>query len=79
MNSRHARQDLPNFAVPVFLRIVKEPSMNNTHKQSKTTLRAEGVHPDKTGDDHMYVLQDGKYVEFDRSHWNLLEMGKSRF
>jgi hypothetical protein len=52
--------------------------MNNTHKQSKTKLRAEGVHPDKTGEDQVYVLQEGSYVNFNHAHWNALAMGSSR-
>src|SRR5580698_7152392 len=74
----HARRDLPRYAVPVFLRIVKEPSMNNTHKQSKTKLREDGVHPNKTGEDLVYVLQRDNYVKFNRARWNALSMGRSR-
>jgi hypothetical protein len=46
--------------------------MNNTHKQSKTKIRDEGVDPDKTRGDTMYVLLDNSYVPFTREHWGRL-------
>jgi acyl-CoA synthetase (AMP-forming)/AMP-acid ligase II len=78
----HARRDLPNYAVPVFLRIVSEPRMNHTHKQSKTGLRDEGVDPEKVGmsetEDRIYVLRGEQYVKFERRDWEDLVGGRAR-
>jgi acyl-CoA synthetase (AMP-forming)/AMP-acid ligase II len=73
---RHMQKDLPRYAIPVFLRLVKEPSLNNTHKQSKTQIREEGVDPNKTGDDPLYILLDNSYVPYTRQNWDLLRAGK---
>jgi hypothetical protein len=75
---RHAQRDLPGYAVPVFLRIVKEPSMNHTHKQSKTKLREEGIDPAMAGEDQLYVLQNGRYIQFTPDHWRGLARGTAR-
>ena len=73
---RHASKDLPKFAIPTFLRIVKEPAMNNTHKQSKTSIRDEGVDPARTGEDPVFFLQGNEYVRFQSAEWGAL--GTSR-
>lgn len=45
----HSRAQLPRYAVPVFLRIVKRSSHIHNHKQNKVGLRQEGVDPRKLG------------------------------
>jgi acyl-CoA synthetase (AMP-forming)/AMP-acid ligase II len=45
----HCRANLPRYAVPVFLRIVKASSHIHNNKQNKNGLRQEGVDPDKVG------------------------------
>lgn len=39
----HARKQLPRYAVPVFIRIVKSPTPMHNNKQNKIPLRNEGV------------------------------------
>ena len=69
---------MPRYAVPVFLRIVKEPSMNNTHKQSKTKLREDGIDPTKTGEDRLFILLGDAYVPFEESQWKNLSENRLR-
>jgi hypothetical protein len=52
--------------------------MNNTHKQSKTKIRQEGVDPDNTKEDKVYILLDNSYVPFTREHWERLGSSKLR-
>ncbi|KAK2747139.1 hypothetical protein FQN57_002396 [Myotisia sp. PD_48] len=46
---RHARERLPKYAVPLFIRLVDGLSHTHNNKQSKVGLRDEGIDPDKTG------------------------------
>jgi hypothetical protein len=52
--------------------------MNNTHKQSKTGLREEGVNPTKVSDDRLYFLKDGQYVPFSHRNWDSLVSKQAR-
>lgn len=76
--AQHVAQTLPRYAAPVFLRITKPGKMQTTgtNKQQKHDLRAEGVDPDKVGDDELYWLQGGRYVPFTKRDWNSLNGGK---
>ncbi|SMR51527.1 unnamed protein product [Zymoseptoria tritici ST99CH_3D1] len=40
---QHARQRLPHYAVPVFLRVIQSPTPMHNNKQNKVPLRKEGV------------------------------------
>ncbi|KAI9042352.1 putative very-long-chain acyl-CoA synthetase family protein (CefD1) [Aspergillus affinis] len=82
-----ARARLPKYAVPVFLRIVENPSHIHNHKQNKVPLREEGVDPEKKGqkapdgaDDRFFWLPPGEseYKEFGKSDWGGLLEGKAR-
>ena len=77
----HARQQLPGYAVPVFLRVLDgEISRASSHnnKQTKVALRAEGVDPSKKGSrvpggerDEVYWIspKSDKYVHFKDRDW----------
>ncbi|KAH6024708.1 hypothetical protein HBI83_070450 [Parastagonospora nodorum] len=45
----YARSKLPRYAVPVFLRLVREGSNTDNQKQNKGPLREEGIELDKYG------------------------------
>ncbi|EMR80414.1 hypothetical protein ACHAPC_010179 [Botrytis cinerea] len=80
---KHTRKHLPKYAVPVFLRIVKEMVPIHNNKQNKTPLREQGVDHDKVKADDklLWIEEKGKgntYVEFHRDHWADLELGKAR-
>lgn len=47
--ARFARSKLPRYAVPIFLRIVDNPTHIHNHKQNKVPLRDEGVNPALVG------------------------------
>ena len=52
--------------------------MNNTHKQSKTKIRDDGIDPSKTGDDRMFILQGDGYVPFSETQWRGLRENRLR-
>lgn len=67
----HAREKMPRFAVPLFLRVVKEFEVTGTSKYTKHGLREQGVDPSKTGEDGLYWLPVGAeaYEEFGKRDW----------
>ena len=84
---RYARAQLPRYAVPVFLRIVKRSSHIHNHKQNKVGLRKEGANPDNIGTEEREGIADTflwsppdaeSYVPFERSDWERLETGQAR-
>ncbi|QSZ36580.1 hypothetical protein DSL72_006460 [Monilinia vaccinii-corymbosi] len=75
---RHTRKHLPKYAVPIFLRIVKEMTPIHNNKQNKAPLREQGIEHDKVKSDDklLWIEEKGKgntYVEFHRDHWTDLE------
>jgi hypothetical protein len=76
---RHARANLPKYAVPIFLRLVSEPLSTGNHKQNKVPLKAEGVDPDKVSSgDVIYWIRGDSYVPFLRADWEGLSQGRAR-
>jgi hypothetical protein len=45
----YARSKLPRYAVPIFLRLIREASNTDNQKQNKAPLREEGIGLDKYG------------------------------
>lgn len=76
--AQHARRGLPKYALPLFLRVVKEGTLQNTgtNKQQKTNLRSEGVEPGRTGLDDVFWLKGDTYVRFGPEDWTALQGGK---
>lgn len=79
------RARLPRYAVPVFLRILKQSAHIHNHKQNKVGLRQEGVDPAKVGtlekqggEDVFYWARPGSdtYEPFSRRDWDSLVGGK---
>lgn len=82
-----ARQQLPNYAVPVFLRVMKGEVgglSSHNNKQDKVKLRDEGADPSKRGQrvprgeaDEMYWLpsRDSGYVPFQTEDWQRIDGG----
>ena len=73
--AQHALASLPRYAVPIFIRVVKELEYTGTMKLQKGRLRGEGIELDKIGEeamkkgesvDAMFWLPPGKqeYVPF---------------
>ncbi|WP_102144858.1 long-chain-acyl-CoA synthetase FadD6 [Mycobacterium hubeiense] len=67
---------LPGYAVPLFVRVVKELAHTSTFKSQKVDLRKEGYGPDI--DDPIYVLagRDEGYVPFYEQYPNEVKDGK---
>jgi hypothetical protein len=81
----YARGKLPKYAVPVFLRLVKEGSNTDNQKQNKGPLREEGIEVDKFGskviggkDDVVMWTAPGadRYVRFTVEDLERLRAGK---
>lgn len=80
----YTANSLPKYAVPLFLRVVKEMAMTGNNKQQKTTLRKEGIDLmsiEKAGSsDRLYWLKPGsnRYTEFRDTDLQSLEGRKVR-
>ncbi|CAC9892227.1 unnamed protein product [Aureobasidium pullulans] len=68
----HAREKMPKFAIPLFLRVVKEFEVTGTAKYTKHGLREQGVDPGKVGEDGLFWLPVGAeaYTEFGKRDWD---------
>jgi acyl-CoA synthetase (AMP-forming)/AMP-acid ligase II len=74
-----ALNNLTKYAVPIFLRLVREVPATGNNKQQKHVLRTQGVDPDQLPpDDKMYWLKNGTFVPFERKDWNDLNAGRVR-
>ena len=71
---------LPRYAVPIFIRVVRELVVTGTNKQQKPKLRMEGVQPGKIGGDKVYWLKPGsaRYELFGEAQWRELSAGKAK-
>ena len=69
--AQHARQKLPRYAVPLFLRVVKQFEVTGTNKYTKHGLRSQGVDPGKTDEDVIFWLPPHaeRYLKFGRKDW----------
>lgn len=79
----YCRSRLPKYAVPLFIRLTKNPYSTANYKQNKVPLKAEGVDPDKIshGDILYWIANGGKgdtYVPFTREDWSSLTAGKAK-
>ena len=78
--AHHVVDNLPKYAVPLFLRVMREMQATGNNKQQKHVLRTEGVDPGildagKSGD-LLYWLKDGTYVPFTRPEWDRMNAGQ---
>jgi len=70
--AQHAKEKMPKFAIPLFLRVVKEFEVTGTAKYTKHGLREQGVDPGKVGEDGLFWLPVGAdaYEEFGKRDWD---------
>ncbi|KXL42372.1 hypothetical protein M433DRAFT_143420 [Acidomyces richmondensis BFW] len=76
-----ARQRLPRYAVPLFLRLIKEDlETTGTFKHQKVALRNAGVDPLKMGRDELFWLRPGadSYEPFGEREWKQISEGKAK-
>ena len=85
--ARFVRSKLPKYAVPLFLRIVENPTHIHNHKQNKVPLRDEGVNIALLGtkspegkDDHFLWIAPGdeSYSPYGQREWEQLSTGSVR-
>jgi acyl-CoA synthetase (AMP-forming)/AMP-acid ligase II len=76
--AQHGKKMLPKYAVPIFLRLVKDGglSVTGTNKHQKQELRTQGVEPSKMGDDELWWLKGDTYVRFGQKDWQELNGGR---
>ena len=74
------RKQLPKYAVPLFLRLVKgELEITGTVKQTKVQLRNEGVDPEQVGEDEvLWLPRQESYEPFARKDWQALVSGQAK-
>jgi hypothetical protein len=78
-DNRHSQFHLPKYAVPVFIRLVKEMTPIHNNKQNKVPLREEGVDPKKVrSDDEIFWIRGNSYAKFGEDHWEDLKLGNVR-
>ncbi|KAJ9604927.1 long-chain fatty acid transporter fat1 [Cladophialophora chaetospira] len=75
-----ARNSLPRYAVPVFLRVVTQVMATGNNKQQKHVLRQEGVDPAKVGEERIFYLRPNgdRYEPFGRAEWEAVKAGKAK-
>lgn len=75
----HAQRGLPKFAVPLFLRVMRELEATGNNKQQKQGLRVQGVDPQKVAqEDRLYWLKNGTYERYEVSDWERIRAGGVR-
>jgi citronellyl-CoA synthetase len=74
------KSNLPDYAIPLLIRLKKELETTSTFKIKKVTLKAEGFNPDIISDP-LFVLLPGEsaYRALDRTVYAEMEDGKYRF
>jgi len=76
-----ARQQMPAYAVPLFLRVKVKMETTGTFKYQKTRLKEEAFDPGKTGDDPIYAWLRGTqtYVQLTEQVLADIHGGKYRY
>ncbi|WP_285373396.1 long-chain-acyl-CoA synthetase [Pseudomonas sp. lyk4-TYG-107] len=76
-----ARQRMPAYAVPLFLRVKVKMETTGTFKYQKTRLKNEGFDPGQTGDDPIYAWLPGTqtYVQVTDEILADIHQGKYRY
>ena len=76
-----AREQMPAYAVPLFLRVKVKMETTGTFKYQKTRLKDEAFDPGKTGDDPIYAWLPGTqtYVQVTQQLLSDIQGGKYRY
>jgi len=74
-------EKLPNYAQPVFVRIIEELETTGTFKLKKNDLREEAYHLDKVKGDQIFVKKPGEsiYSLLDDSYYSIIQEGRAGF
>ncbi|KAI8925060.1 fatty acid transport protein [Entophlyctis helioformis] len=77
--AQYAKERLPAYAVPLFIRIMPEMQMTGTHKQVKYDLRNQGCNPSKVKDPLFWLAPGAtEYTPFTAEDYNKLGAGRAR-
>ena len=68
----HLRQCLPNYAVPLFLRVTTDLCLTGNMKHQKAQFKEEGVDPVKV-ENKLLWLRDEAYIDFTEFDWEKLK------
>ena len=73
--------ELPDYAQPVFIRVLRNVTTTTTFKLQKQHLREEAYHPDKVTGDTIYVRKprSASYELLDTAFYQLLVAGTSGY
>ena len=75
----HARERLPRYAVPLFLRLSTHVEVTGTHKHQKVALRAAGVDPRVVAEELFWLPPPAdRYRRFTDRDWKQIEAGRAR-
>ena len=76
-----AREQMPAYAVPLFLRVKVKMETTGTFKYQKTRLKDEAFDPGRTGDDPIYAWLPGTqtYVQVTQQLLSDIHGGKYRY
>ena len=83
MKNRHARSQLPPYAIPIFLRRTKTSMASHNNKLNKAPLQKQGIDPEKMEgpDDLLWINGKGKgdtYVPFGPKDFQDITVGLAR-
>jgi citronellyl-CoA synthetase len=79
--SAHVDERLASYARPLFIRVQTDQATTSTFKLLKKELREEAYHPDRVGDDAIYVMKPGsdRYEPLDEEFHRSIEAGTAGF
>ena len=79
--SAHVNERLASYARPLFIRVQTDQATTSTFKLLKKELREEAYHPDRVGDDAIYVMKPGsdRYEPLDETFHGSIEAGTAGF
>ncbi|XOV87510.1 MAG: long-chain-acyl-CoA synthetase [Pseudomonadota bacterium] len=78
--STHIQSELPSYARPLFLRVLKELPTTSTHKLQKNDLRDQAFHLDKVTDELLVLKPDAEtYARLDSDFYDQIMQRQVRF
>ena len=72
--ARHAENELPRYARPLFVRILRDMRVTSTLKHQKGEYRSEGYDPDRTSDP-LFASVGGRYLPLTRELYARIRSG----
>ncbi|ENX36366.1 hypothetical protein F889_00528 [Acinetobacter colistiniresistens] len=77
----HLKDNLPNYAVPLFVRIRQNVETTATFKYQKHSLKQEAFHPERVGNDTLFVLLPRalQFCPIDDVIYAAIQQGEYRF